>query len=329
MKKSVTVLTLCAMLFAVCVSVEAQQPGKVARIGYTSNNTPASPGPLLEAFRQGLLDLGYIEGQNIIVEYRYAEGKSGQIESLVTELLQLKLDLLVIPSVGGILAAKQANKAMPIVMVSNADPVMTGMVDSLARPGGNITGLTTFSRDLSGKRLELLREAVPQISRVAVLRDADSRQNAPIGLKEYEAAARALGIKLQSLDVRGPNPDLEGAVQLAAKERVSALITITGGLLFRHQKRIADLAISNRIPSMFEGDTWVEAGGLMSYSTNDRDVFRRAAVYVDKILKGRKPADLPVERSTKFELAINLKTANQIGVTIPQSLLYRADKVIK
>ena len=213
-------------------------------------------------------------------------------------------------------------------MVSNADPVATGIVDSLARPGGNITGLATISQDLSGKRLELLTEVVPGLSRVGVLRDADN-QNAAIHFKEYEDAARALKIQLQSLEVRGPNPDVEGAFQTAAKGRANALITVTTATLFLQRKRIADLAIKNRLPSMYQGSTWVEAGGLISYSTNDLEPFRRAATYVDKILKGAKPADLPVEQATKFELVINLKTAKQLGLTIPQSVLYRADKVIR
>jgi putative ABC transport system substrate-binding protein len=213
-------------------------------------------------------------------------------------------------------------------MVISEDPVATGLIDSLARPGGNITGLTRIQRQLSGKRLELLEEAIPRISRVGVLRDADS-QSAAIGFREYETAARALKIKLQSLQVRAPNPDFERALQAAANGRVNALITITSTLLFRQQKEIADLALKNRLPSMFEGSTWVEMGGLMSYSTNDREVFRRAATYVDKILKGAKPTELPVEQPTKFEFVINLKTAKQIGLTIPPNVLATADKVTK
>jgi putative ABC transport system substrate-binding protein len=319
---------LGTMLFALCFSAEAQQPAKIPLVGYVSSNDPASPGPLVEAFRQGLRDLGYIEGKNILVEYRYTEGKSDRFPSLVAELVQLKVDLLVIPGLPGMLAAKQATKTIPIVIVSNADPVASGLVDSLARPGGNITGLTTLSRDLSGKRLELLTEVVPRMSHVGVLRHADS-QNAAIGFKEYEAAARASKIELQSLEVRGPNPDLEGAFQTAAKRRTRALVTITGGLLFRRQKQIADLAVKSRLPSMFEGSSWVESGGLMSYSTDEIAIFRRAAVYVDKILKGAKPADLPVEQPTKFEFVINLKAAKQIGLTIPPNVLARANKIIR
>jgi putative tryptophan/tyrosine transport system substrate-binding protein len=203
-----------------------------------------------------------------------------------------------------------------------------GIVDSLARPGGNITGLNTLSRDLGGKRIQLLSEVVPHLSRVAVLRDADS-QNAAIGFKEYETAGQVLNISVQSLEVRGFNLDVEGIIQRAVKGRANALITITEAKLFRYQKRIAELAIENRLPSMFEGDTWVEQGGLMSYSADDLAAFRRAAFYVDKIIKGAKPAELPVEQPTKFQLVINLKTAKQLGLAIPQTVLSRADRVIK
>ena len=285
--------------------------------------------PRLEAFRRGLRDLGYTEGKNILVEYRYAEGKPDEVPGLVTELIQLKVDVLVVGFLPAIHAAKQATKTIPIVMVTTVDPVASGIVDSLVRPGGNITGLTRLiPRDLKKRRLELLKEAVPRMSRVGVLRDADNT-GAAIGFKEYEAAARALKIPLQSLEVRNPNPDFEGVFQVAAKERVSALITIRNSLTSVYQKAIAGLAIKNRLPSMYEESAYVEAGGLMSYSANDADNFRRAVTYVDKILKGAKPADLPVEQPMKFELVINLNTAKQIGLTIPPNVLVRADKVIK
>ena len=242
--------------------------------------------------------------------------------------MQLEVDVLVSPSLTAIRAAKQATKTIPIVMVFNADPVETGIVDSLARPGGNVTGLTRLTRELGGKRLELLKDVVPRISRVGVLWDADEA-SAAIGFKEYQTAARALKTQLQSMEVRGPKPDLEGAFRDAAKEHASAIIAIRNGLLNLHLERIGDLAIKNRMPSMYEGSDFVQAGGLMSYSANDADLFRRAAYYVDRILKGTKPADLPVEQPTKFELVINLKTAKQIGLTIPQAVLYRADKVIR
>jgi putative ABC transport system substrate-binding protein len=329
MNKKILVSMLAVVILAFVHPAEAQQAKKIPRIGYlSSTDDPKTPGPLIEAFRQGLRDLGYTEGTNILVEYRYAEGMSDRMPSLVAELVQLKVDVVVVTALPAIRAAKQATKTIPIVMVSTFDPVATGIVDSLARPGGNITGLTRLTRDLNGKRLELLKEVVPGTSRVGVLVDANmiARDSA---FKDYETAARALKIQLQSLEVRGPNPDFEGAFQAATKERVSALITILDALLNRYPKRIADLAIKNRLPSMYEASDWVEAGGLMSYSANDAENFRRAATYVDKILKGAKPADLPVEQPTKFEFVINLNAAKQLGLTIPQSVLYRADRVIK
>jgi putative ABC transport system substrate-binding protein len=315
------------MLFALCLLAYAQQPTKIPRIGYVSGTgDPSNPGPYVEALRQGLRDLGHIEGKNFVIEFRGA-GKVGNAASLVTELVQLNVDILVIPTAGAIRAAKQATKTIPIVMVTQVDPVADGLVDSLARPGGNITGLATLQRDLSGKRLELLTEVVPRLSRVGLLRNPDDQT--AIGFKDYEAAARALKIRLQSLDVRGQNPDLEGAFREAVKGRANAVITITNNPLFRNSKKVTDLALKHRLPSMYEGSTWVEGGGLMSYSANDLELFRRAATYVDKILKGAKPADMPVEQPTKFELVINLKTAKQIGLTIPQKVLVRADRVIR
>jgi len=312
------------VLLVGCVGMsQAQQPKKVPRIGYVSGT-----GTNVEAFRQGLRDVGYIEGKNILVEYRYFEGKLDRIPSLVAELVQLNLDVLVVTALPAIRAAKQATKTIPIVIVATVDPVATGLVDSLARPGGNVTGLTRLTRDLSGKRLELLKEAVPKISRVAILWNPKT-EGAAIALKEYESAARPLKIQPQSVEVRGPNPDLEGAFQAALKGQASALITVRDALLNLYPKRIADLAIKNRMPSMYEGSDMVEAGGLVSYAANDAESFRRAAVYVDKILKGTKPADLPVEQPMKFELVINLKTAKQIGLTIPPNVLARADKVIR
>jgi putative tryptophan/tyrosine transport system substrate-binding protein len=330
-KRKLGSFVLCAMLFALCAVAEAQQTKKVPSVGFLLQRvspTPTTPDPFVNAFRQGLRDLGYIEGKNILVEYRYAEGKRERTPSQVAELVQLKVDVLVVRSLSAIRVAKQATKTIPIVMVTTQDPVATGLIDSLARPGGNITGLTGLTRELSGKRLELLKEAVPGISRVGVLTDADSSAVA-IAFKDYEAAARALKIQFLSLEVRGPNPDYEGAFQAAAKGRASAIIAVSGPLATSYQKRIADLAIKNRLPSMHEESQYVEAGGLMSYSSSDMESFRRAATYVDKILKGAKPADLPVEQPTKFELVINLKTAKQIGLTIPPNVLARADKVIK
>jgi len=317
------------IVFALSIPAEAQQPAKIPRIGYVSGTGDSSnPGPYVAALRQGLRDLGYIDGKNIVIEYRGAEGKLERIPGIVAELVQLKVDVLVVLIPQAIRAAKQATKTIPIVMVTQEDPVAAGLIDSLARPGGNITGLATLQRDLSGKRLELLAEVVPGISRVGVLWNP----NIPsmiIGFKEYEAAARGLKIRLQSLEVRGSSPDLEGAFQAAVKARASAVITITNTPLFRNSKRITDLAIKNRLPSMYEGSAWVEAGGLMSYSANDLEAFRRAATYVDKILKGTKAADIPVEQPRTFELVINLKTAKQIGLTIPPNVLAQADRIIK
>jgi putative ABC transport system substrate-binding protein len=325
MNKKIMLLALCSMLLAPRFIAEAQQPAKVPRIGFlTGGGNPFS----FDAFRQGLRGLGYIEGKNILLEYRSAEGNQERIPGLVAELVQLKVDVLVTTS-PAVRAAKQTTKTIPIVMMTQVDPVTTGLIDSLARPGGNITGITSLSRNLSGKRLELLKEVVPKVSRVGVLWETTDPTSAAIGFKEYEAAAPALKTQLQSLEVRGPTPDLEGAFQAGVKGRVSALITIRSPVTNRYQKQIAVLAIKNRLPSMYERIDYVEAGGLMSYSSNDAENYRRAAYYVDKILKGAKPADLPVEQPTKFEFGINLKTAKQIGVTIPPNVLARADKVIK
>ena len=329
MSGNISVWLLATVLLATAPPAEAQSQAKIPRIGYVSGTGDSSnPGPYVEALHQGLRDLGYVEGKNFVIEYRGAEGKPDRTPSLVTELVQLKVDVLVVPTALSIFAAKQATKTIPIIMVTQVDPIATGLIDSLAHPGGNITGLATLQRDLSGKRLELFAEVVPGLSRVGVLRNPDESPGA-MGFKDYEAAARALKIRLQSLDVRGVNPDLDGAFREAVKERVNGVITITNNPLFRNSKRITDLALKNRLPSMYEGSTWVEAGGLMSYSANELEIFRRAATYVDKILKGTKPADLPVEQPTKFEFVINLKTAKALNLTIPQSVLFRADKVIK
>jgi putative ABC transport system substrate-binding protein len=287
-----------------------------------------NPGDQVEAFWQGLRELGYLEGKNIVTEYRYQEGKDERAPGLVAELIQLEVDVLVLVTSPAIRAAKQATKKIPIVMVTTADPVATRVIDSLARPGGNITGLTRMTRDLNGKRLELLKEVVPATSRVGVLFQAGSTSGS-VHFKEYETAARALKIRLQSVEVRAQNPDFDAAFQLAVKRGVNAVLTITNSVTIFYRKQIAELAIKNRLPSMFETTNCVETGGLISYSANEVEQFRRAAVYADKILKGAKPADLPVEQPTKFELAINLKTANQLGLTIPPNVLARADRVIK
>jgi len=316
-------------LLAVPLVARAQQSVKIPRIGYVSGTgSAADQGPYVEALRQGLRDLGRIEGRNFSIEYRGAEGHLDRVPSIVDELVQLKVDVIVAPIASAVRAAKQATKTIPIVIVTGLDPVASGTVDSLARPGGNITGVSTLTQDLNAKRLELLNEVVPRLSRVAVLWTPD---NAVVTtyFMEYEAAARALKVQLQSLQVGLDDPDVDGAFQAAANARADALLTITNPSLFLRQKRIADLALKMRLPTMFPGSAWVESGGLMSYSTNDLAAFRRAATYVDKILRGAKPADLPVEQLSNFEFAINLKTAKAIGVTIPQSVLLRADKVIQ
>jgi putative tryptophan/tyrosine transport system substrate-binding protein len=326
-----TSFLVAAVLLNVAVVAEAQQPKKVPRIGYLSRSGDSkNPEPQVEVFRQALRDVGYIEGKNILVEYRYIEGKTDSIPSLVAELVQLKVDVLVLGPLPAIRAAKQATKTIPIVMVTTQDPVAAGFVDSLARPGGNITGLTTLQRELSGKRLELLKEAVPGISRVAALVNVLQLSGGIVNdFQWYEAPARALKLQLQLLEVRDPNPDFDAAFQAAAKGRASALITVSGSLFDRYTKRFTDLAIKNRLPSMHEVSRYVEAGGLMSYSADDAESYRRAAYYVDRILKGNKPADLPVEQATKFEFVINLKTAKQIGLTIPPEVLARASRLIK
>ena len=321
---------LGALFLAFCAHGEGQQM-KIPRIGYLSGSGDASnQGPYVEALRQGLRELGYVDGKNVKIEYRGAEGKIDRIDSLVNELISLKVDLLFIPIPSALRKAKQTTKTIPIVFVggSGGDLVSAGIVDSLARPGGNVTGIATLSVFLSGKRLELLTEAIPGLSRVGVLRHRDASTTSG-ALAEYEAAARALNIEFRPLDLRGPNPDLEDALQRAHRAGVNALVTITSASLFVERERLASLAIKTRLPSMYQGPAWVEAGGLMSYASNDLDAFRRAATYVDKILKGAKPADLPVEQASKFELVINLKTAKQIALTIPPNVLARADRVIR
>ena len=329
LKAEVFSLTLCATLFALCFAAEAQTPAKIPRIGYVSGTGDhKTPGLQVETFRQGLRDLGYVEGKNILIEDRYEEGNQDRVPGFVAELIQLKVDVLVAATSPAIRAARQATKTIPIVMLTTTDPIATGLIDSLARPGGNITGITRLTRDLNGKRLEMLMEAVPGVSLVGVLFQAESISGT-IHFKEYEAAARVLKIPLRPLEVRKQNPNLETAFQTAVKGRVGALITIRNAFTAFYRKQISDLAVKNRLPSMYEVSDHVEAGGLMSYAAHEAESFRRAAVFVDKILKGAKPADLPVEQPTKFEFVINLKTAKQIGVTIPPNVLARADRVIR
>ena len=313
-----------ALLLTPCFPAEAQQ-AKVPRIGIVSGTgNPNQPGSSIKILRQALQDLGYVEGKNILFEYRYNEGDRHRIPGNVAELVNLKVDVLFSTQAIVVRAAKQATKTIPIVMAITPDPVAAGLVDSLARPGGNITGLTSLARDLSGKRLELLTEMIPRLSRVGILTVAGFT-----ALKDYEDAARSLKVPLQPLQVQVPNPDLPRAFQVAVKERVSAIIAVSVPGLSNYRKQIVDLAVQNRLPLMSETVSYVETGGLAFYGAKEEEIFRRAAIYIDKILKGAKPADLPVEQPTKFELIINLKAAKQIGLTIPPNLLARADRVIR
>ena len=304
---------------------DAQQQAKIPKMGWLSARPATTSGQ--EVIVRMLRELGYVDGKNIAYEYRYADNNLDRFPALADELVRLKVDVLHTPGTRGALALKNATRTIPIIFSDVTDPVAAGLVDSLARPGGNITGLTLLTRDLNGKRLELLKEMVPTISRVGVLHP----DSVPVRIrfKEYEAAASALKIPVQSLEVRSQNPDFEGAFRTAVRGRVSALIMLRNSVLILNRKQIADLAIKNRLASMSERGDMVEAGALASYSTNEDESFRRAAWYVDKILKGAKPADLPVEQPTKFEYVINLKTAKALNLTFPQSVLFRADKVIK
>ena len=299
------------------------------RIGYLSGNgNQLDRGPFLEAMLRGLEEFGYIEGKNIIIEYRGAEAKEERIPGLISELVDLKPDVLVMPPVWwAIEIAKEKTKTIPIAMVASDDPVIMGLVKSLSRPGGNITGVFTLTNALNGKRLELLRQMVPGITRVGMLRDKED-PTTTTRFNDYKSAAKALDIELQSLEVRGPSPDLDATLQNAASQ-VGGLITITNTALFAHRKQIADLAIKYRLPTMYHGADWVEAGGLMSYAADDREAFHRIAYYVDKILKGAWPGDLPIEQSTKIALVINLQTAKALELRVPSSLLVAADKVIE
>jgi putative ABC transport system substrate-binding protein len=334
MSKKIFGLALGALLLALSVPVQAQQPKSVHKIGYLSRDLHPSDSraPLprnLEAFRQGLRELGYIEGENIIIEYRYADGRLERLPALAEELVRLKVEIIVAESYSAARNAKKVTTTIPIIMASGADPVETGLVASLARPGGNITGLTNLTPELLGKRLELLKEVVPKITRFAFLNEPLSTPNRS-GFKGAEVAAQALGVKLQLIEVRTPNPDLEGAFRVMVKGRIGALITGLGNLgLSPHRKRILELVEQTRMPAIYPNIQWTDAGGLMYYGANIPDLYRRAAIYVDKILKGAKPADLPVEQPMKFDFVINLKAATQIGLTIPPNVLARADRVIR
>ena len=309
------------------VGAQAQQAKKVPRIGLLSPFSPSATAIWHQAFRQGLRDLGWVEGKSISIEYRYAEGKADRLPDLAAELVRLKVDVIVAAVNTDAVAAKKATKTIPIVMASAGDPVALGLVESLARPGGNITGLSQIAPELAGKRLELLKEMVPHLSRVAVLWNPQGTTS-PLSWKESQLPARELGLRLHSIEVRSPN-NLDKAIEDATKARAGALAIMPDPLFAGNLKRIADLAAKSRLPSIFHLTEFVDSGGLVAYGVDRPDQFRRAATYVDKILKGAKPADLPVEQPIKFELVINLKTAKQIGLTIPPNVLARADRVIK
>jgi putative tryptophan/tyrosine transport system substrate-binding protein len=321
---------LGSMLLAPCSVAEAQQPKKVPRIGYLSPVDAATDSPRAEGIRLALRERGYIEGQNIAIEYRYAEGKNDRLPGLATELVRLKVDIIVVAAGDvTIRAAKNATKTIPIVMMGTGDPVRAGHVESLARPGGNVTGLTSLNRELGGKRLELLKEAVPKLARVAVLYDPALPPTLHEVKELLPADAHALKLTIQPWEIRAVD-DFEKVFAALNKQRPNGLYAlIAGGVMRPNRKRIVGFALKSRLPSVSSSEEFVDAGGLISYAADDADSYRRVAIYVDKILKGAKPADLPVEQPTKFELVINLKTAKQIGVTIPQSLLYRADRVIR
>ncbi len=325
-----TFLTVIAGgLLAAPVAAEAQPAGKVYRVGYLAagSRSDSQSQRSLDAFRQGLRELGYVEGQSIAIEYRWAEWKYERLPDLAAELVRLKVDVIVTGIVPAIQAAKQATRTIPIVMAVVVDPVATGLVASLARPGGNITGLSMIAPELVGKQLELLREVVPKVSRVAILWNPANPGNAP-QLQEAEVAARRLGVWPRPLEAQGPN-EIDSAFAAMTRERAGALLVLVDSMLLSQRERIADLAAKSRLPAVYGLRAHAEVGGLMAYAANALDMYRRAAIFVDKILKGAKPADLPVEQPTKFELVINLKTAKALGLKIPQSLLLRADEVIQ
>jgi len=326
-QRRIFAVALCTVLFALCVSAHAQQPTKIPRIGLLFTATPSAAAARIEAFRQGFRELGYVEGKNILIEQRYAEGQLNHMNELAAELVRLKVDVIVTIGPAATRPAKEATTAIPIVMGVDDDPVGNGFVASLARPGGNITGLASLAPEIGGKQLELLKEIVPRLSRVAVLGTSTQPGNVQ-SLREAEVAAQALAVKLQYLDVLSPK-DIEPVFRTASNGRAEAVLVLRASIFFSHRKQIVDLAAKRQLPAMYYTTEYVEEGGLMTYGVSITDLFRRAATYVDKILKGAKPAELPIEQPTKFELVVNLKTAKRIGLTIPPNVLARADKVIK
>jgi putative ABC transport system substrate-binding protein len=335
MKNKIITFVLAALLLALGFPAAAQQAKSVPRVGFlTPDLHPAdsrAPAPRnLEAFRQGLRELGYIEGRNIIIEYRYAEGRFERLPALAEELVRLKVEIIVANNFTTVRAVRKVTTTIPIVVTGGMDPVGTGLVASLARPGGNVTGLTNLTVELVGKRLELLKEIVPKVSRFAFLNDTESAGSKAM-FKEARVAAQTLGVKFQLVEVKAQDPDIDGAFRIMVKERIGAVVTSSSPRLglSLHRKRILELVEQNRMPAIHPSVLWIDDGGLMYYGANTPDLYRRAATYVDKILKGTKPADLPVEQPIKFEFIANLKAAKQIGLTIPPNVLARADRVIR
>jgi putative ABC transport system substrate-binding protein len=324
----VVAVSILAASLAVSLTADAQLTSKVHRIGYLSSGSATTAPHLREAFRQGLRELGWVEGQNIVIDYRRAEGRVDRLPDLAAELVRLKVDVIVAAGTTGVAAAKNATATIPIVMIAVSDPVRTGLIQSLAHPGGNVTGLSfTPSVETYGKALGLLKEAVPKVRRVAILSNPANTSHALV-ITNVKGAAPSMGVQLYFLEARSPN-EFDDAFVAMARERVGALLVVSDPLFVFHRTRLADLAAMSRLPAAYNAREYVEAGGLMSYGPSVSDQYRRAAIYVDKILKGAKPADLPVEQPTRFELVMNLKTAKAIGLTLPSSLLVRADQVIE
>ena len=329
MRKKIFGLTLSTLLFALCGSVDAQQSGKIFRIGFLDDSTASNIAVRLDTFRQELSKLGWIEGKNIAIEYRFAEGKLERLPELTSDLVRLRVDLIVAQGTPGALAAKNATTTIPIVMTNAGDPVGAGLVASLARPEGNLTGLSSLASELITKRLEILKDAVPKLARVGYLQLAGGSILSDLQLKELRPAALALKLKLEEIETQLDAKGLESAFQAARQKQVNAIMMMATRSFFAERKRIVELAGKYRLPAIYPQKEYVDEGGLMSYGADSIDQFRRAAVYVDKILKGAKPADLPVQQATKFEFVINWKAAKQIGLTLSPDLLARADKVIK
>ena len=329
MTKKIILLALCSLLLAPCSAVDAQQAEKIFRIGFLDNSTAAGSASLLESFRQELRKLGWIEGRNITIEYRFAEQRNERLAELAADLVRLKVDLILVTGIPLALAAKKATSSIPIVMTSVTDPVGAGLIASLARPGGNVTGNASLAPELNTKRLEVLKDAVPKLSRVGLLRLSGDSIGQDLQLKDLRPAALALKVQLEEIDAQPDAKGLESAFQTAKQKQVNAIMTTTTRPFFGERKRIVALAGKYRLPAIYSQKEYVDEGGLMSYGADYDDLYRRAAVYVDKILKGAKPADLPVQQATKFEFVINLKAAKQIGVTLSPEFLSRANKVIK